>query len=62
MDNLTRLLATLRRALEQEQGAGPQQELFEALQAGTPALKRVGRVPAQNAAERREIESGRHQP
>jgi nuclear pore complex protein Nup205 len=57
MDNLTRLRAALRRTIEQEDSQGSQ-ELYDALQASAPALRRVGRVPAKNAEERREIEGG----
>jgi hypothetical protein len=57
MDNLSRLRTALRRTLEQEDTQGTQ-ELYDALQASAPALRRVGRVPPKNAEERREIEAG----
>jgi hypothetical protein len=57
MDNLIRLRAALRRTLEHEDSQGSQ-ELYDALQVSAPALRRVGRAPAKNAEERREIEGG----
>lgn len=57
MDNLSRLRALLRRALEHESGQGTQ-ELYEALQLGSVALRRVGKLPEKSTAERKDIEAG----
>jgi hypothetical protein len=57
MENLNRLRAALRRALEQDNAHGSQ-ELYDALQTGTSALRRAGKVPGKSAMERKDIEGG----